>query len=87
MSSTSVLAKVSSFFWVLEPQKSSKELYEQALKLCDEANDGMVGAKKMIDAAMANDESPLNGFFAVTGAELYVLTDLAKFESTRGANL
>lgn len=87
MNQTSVFVKISSFFGFLEQPKSSKELYEQALNLCDEANDGMTQAKHSIELAMANEESPLNGFFAVTGAGLYLLTDLAKYESTRGASL
>lgn len=84
---TSVFVKISSFMGLLEPPVPSQDLYQKARKLCDDANDGMPKAVKIISRHMANEESPLNGFFAVTGTGLYVLTDLAEYESTRGANL
>jgi hypothetical protein len=84
---TSVFVKISSFMGLLEPPISSKELYDKAQKLCDDANDGMPEAVKIISHHMANEESPFNGFFAVAGSGLYVLTDLAEYESTRGASL
>lgn len=87
MSHASVLVRVSSFIGLIKPPVSGAELYERAQKLCDNANEGMTEAVNIIKSAMANEESPLNGFFDVTGADIYVLTDLAKYESTRGASL
>lgn len=87
MNHVSALVRISSFMGLIEPPVSGAELYERAQKLCDDANEGMTEAVNIIKSAMANEESPLNGFFDITGAEIYFLTGLAKYESTRGSSL
>jgi hypothetical protein len=69
---------------VMDRPLSGKELCQQAVDLCDRANDNDPEAKRKIAFYMANPETQLHTFFAVTPSGLYVLTEEANYESTRG---